>query len=154
MMTNILDHLITDALPHEQVNKKHVKHRCPYIMTWIGEFRPGNKTIWVVFDEESVFLGPRTQFLHPNLVCCLTKAYPITFRVLMRCVLFTDLFNPFMELFFMIRFIARHLEGVKVPAAVNIRPTGLPALLTSSGSRSPSTSFHANRGPQKRKIGN
>ena len=29
------------------------------ILTWIGEFRPGNKTIWVVFDEESDFLGPR-----------------------------------------------------------------------------------------------
>ena len=31
-----------------------------HMLTWIGEFRPGNKTICVVFDEESVFLGPRT----------------------------------------------------------------------------------------------
>jgi len=30
------------------------------ILTWIGEFRPGNKTIHVVFDEESDLLGPRT----------------------------------------------------------------------------------------------
>ena len=30
------------------------------ILTWIGEFIPGNKTIYVEFDEESDFLGPRT----------------------------------------------------------------------------------------------
>ena len=24
-------------------------------MTWVGEFRPGNKTIYAVFDEESDF---------------------------------------------------------------------------------------------------
>ena len=30
------------------------------ICTWIYEFRPGNKTIYVVFDEESEFSGPRT----------------------------------------------------------------------------------------------
>ena len=29
------------------------EHRIPYILAWIGEFRPGNKTMWVVFDEES-----------------------------------------------------------------------------------------------------
>jgi len=28
-------------------------------LTWIGEFRPGNKAIYVVFDEESDFLHPR-----------------------------------------------------------------------------------------------
>ena len=28
-------------------------------MTWIYEFRPGNKTIYVVFDEESDVSGPR-----------------------------------------------------------------------------------------------
>ena len=38
------------------------------MLTWIGEFRPGNKTIWVVFDEESDVLGRRMEFLHPNLV--------------------------------------------------------------------------------------
>ena len=32
-------------------------------MTRIGEFRPGNKTIYAVFDEESYFLGPRTYVL-------------------------------------------------------------------------------------------
>ena len=30
------------------------------MLTWIVEFRPGNKTIYVVFDEESKFSGPRT----------------------------------------------------------------------------------------------
>ena len=30
------------------------------ILTCIGEFQPGNKTIYVVFDEESEFSGPRT----------------------------------------------------------------------------------------------
>ena len=63
----------------------------PDILTWIGEFRPGNETILVAFDEESDFLGPRTQFLHPNLVC-LGKAYPITFHTLMRDVLFPIFF--------------------------------------------------------------
>ena len=29
-------------------------------MTWIDEFRPENKTIYVAFDEESDFSGPRT----------------------------------------------------------------------------------------------
>jgi len=28
-------------------------------LTWIGEFRPRNKTIYSVFDEESDFSGPR-----------------------------------------------------------------------------------------------
>ena len=36
------------------------------VLTWIGEFRPGNKTIWVAFDEESDLLGLRTKFLHPD----------------------------------------------------------------------------------------
>ena len=30
------------------------------ILTWMVEFTPGNKTIWVVFDEESEFSGLRT----------------------------------------------------------------------------------------------
>ena len=37
-------------------------------MTWIYEFRPGNKTIYVVFDEESEFSGPRTPKLRPDQV--------------------------------------------------------------------------------------
>ena len=32
------------------------------------EFRPGNKTIYVVFDEESEFSGPRTPKLSPDQV--------------------------------------------------------------------------------------
>ena len=27
-------------------------------MNRVGEFRPGNETIWVVVDEEFYFLGP------------------------------------------------------------------------------------------------
>ena len=30
------------------------------ILTWIYEFRPGSKSIYVVLDEESEFSGPRT----------------------------------------------------------------------------------------------
>ena len=37
-------------------------------MTWIYEFRPGNKTTHVVFDEESEFSGPRTPKLRPDQV--------------------------------------------------------------------------------------
>ena len=36
------------------------------MLTWIYEFRPGNKTIYVVFDEESEFSGPRTPKLSPD----------------------------------------------------------------------------------------
>ena len=36
------------------------------MLTWIYEFRPGNKTIYVVFDEESEFSGPRTPTLSPD----------------------------------------------------------------------------------------
>ena len=38
------------------------------MLTWIDEFRPGNKTICVVFDEESEFSGPRTPKLSPDQV--------------------------------------------------------------------------------------
>ena len=44
------------------------KHTFLDILTWIGEFRPGNKTIWVVFYVESEFSGPRAQFLSPDRV--------------------------------------------------------------------------------------
>ena len=37
-------------------------------MTWIDEFRPRNKTIWVVFDQESEFSGPRMSKLSPDQV--------------------------------------------------------------------------------------
>ena len=37
-------------------------------MTWIGEIQPGNKTIYVVFDEESEFSGPRSPKLSPDQV--------------------------------------------------------------------------------------
>ena len=38
------------------------------ISTWINEFRHGNKTIYVVFDEESEFSGPRMPKLRPDQV--------------------------------------------------------------------------------------
>ena len=38
------------------------------MLTWIYEFRPGNKTIYAVFDEESEFSGPRTPTLSPDQV--------------------------------------------------------------------------------------
>ena len=40
--------------------KNRMKNTVPEILTWIGEFRLGNKTVYVVFDEESEFSGPRT----------------------------------------------------------------------------------------------
>ena len=47
------------------------------------EFTPGNKTIWVVFDEESEFSGPRTPNLSLDQVF-LGKAPPIKIIVLIR----------------------------------------------------------------------
>ena len=35
-------------------------------MTWVGEFRPGNKTIYTVFDEESDVQVKNEQFLRPE----------------------------------------------------------------------------------------
>ena len=46
--------------PHDLINKKQNKTPFHDILTWICEFTPGNKTIYVVFDEESEFSGPRT----------------------------------------------------------------------------------------------
>lgn len=34
----------------------------------MGEFRPGNKTVWVVFDEESECLGPKRNLLRLDQV--------------------------------------------------------------------------------------
>ena len=42
---------------YEKKNK--LKNTFWGILTCIGEFQPGNKTIYVVFDEESEFSGPR-----------------------------------------------------------------------------------------------
>ena len=42
------------------LKKKMLKNKFWGILTCIGEFQPGNKTIYVVFDEESEFSGPRT----------------------------------------------------------------------------------------------
>ena len=53
-----------------------MKNMFPDVVTWIGEFRFGNKTTWVVFDEESDFLGPRMDFLSPDQVF-LGKTYRI-----------------------------------------------------------------------------
>ena len=48
--------------------KNRSKNQLRGISTWIYEFRPGNKTIYVVFDEESEFSGPRTPKLSPDQV--------------------------------------------------------------------------------------
>ena len=48
--------------------EQKLKNKFPDILTWIGEFRPENKTIWVVFYVESEFSGPRAQFLSPDRV--------------------------------------------------------------------------------------
>ena len=46
----------------------HRKNKKLGILTWIDEFRPGNKTIYVVLDEESTFSGPRSPNLSPDQV--------------------------------------------------------------------------------------
>ena len=33
------------------------------MLTSIGDFRPGNETIWVIFDDESEISGPRRYVL-------------------------------------------------------------------------------------------
>ena len=43
-----------------EISRKKSRKKKRYILTCIGEFQPGNKTIYVVFDEESEFSGPRT----------------------------------------------------------------------------------------------
>ena len=57
--------------------RKIEKNTFPDILTWIGEFRPGNKTIWVVFYVESEFSGPRAQFLSPDRVFWKNVPYKI-----------------------------------------------------------------------------
>ena len=44
----------------QDMRKNQLKNNFWGILTCIGEFQPGNKTIYVVFDEESEFSGPRT----------------------------------------------------------------------------------------------
>ena len=59
---------IKDQLPDTEIfqlvdgepQKNKLKDTCWGISPWLYEFRPGNKTIYVVFDEESEFSGPRT----------------------------------------------------------------------------------------------
>ena len=43
----------------DRLMKNTLKHQIQDILTWIGESRPGNKTVWVVVDEESDLLGSR-----------------------------------------------------------------------------------------------
>ena len=56
--------------------KKHLTPTFRSILTCIGEFQPGNKTIYVVFDEESEFSGPRTPKLRLDNFF-LGKTFPI-----------------------------------------------------------------------------
>ena len=39
------------------------------MLTWIYEFRPGNRYMYVVFDEESECSDPRTPKLSLDQVC-------------------------------------------------------------------------------------
>ena len=52
--------------PMNRLKKNTLKNKFPEILTWIGEFRPGNKTIGAVFHAESEFSGPGAQFLRPD----------------------------------------------------------------------------------------
>ena len=46
--------------------KNTLKNKFLEILTWVGEFRPGNKTIYTVFDEESDFQVENKHFLEPE----------------------------------------------------------------------------------------
>ena len=48
------------------IKNTHLKNKCLEILTWVGEFRPGNKTIYTVFDEESDFQVKNKQLLRPE----------------------------------------------------------------------------------------
>ena len=54
--------------PLSDLQKNRLKNQCHGILTWIYEFRPGNKIISVVFDEEFELSGPRTPKLSPDQV--------------------------------------------------------------------------------------
>ena len=58
MNTNQHEKRKNGATTHEM--KKRIKNKCPDMLTWIGEFRPGNTTIWVVFAGKSDLADPRT----------------------------------------------------------------------------------------------
>ena len=64
------------------------------ILTCIGEFQPGNKTIYVVFDEESEFSGPRTPKLSLAKFLFKEKTYP-KFRRTIRKKILIFLINLF-----------------------------------------------------------
>ena len=57
-------------------DKKHLTNKCWGILTCIGEFQPGNKTIYIVSGEESEFSGHSTPKLSLDQVC-LGKTSPI-----------------------------------------------------------------------------
>ena len=45
------------------------------ILTWIGEFRPGNKTIYVVFDPECDFFRSQDLIVESRPSFLYRKAY-------------------------------------------------------------------------------
>jgi len=52
----------------ELIKNNWLRNQIWGILTWIGEFRPRNKTVYVVFDEESDFLVPgRNSFIQTEL---------------------------------------------------------------------------------------
>ena len=57
-----------NQLKKQDMRKNKLKNKFQGISTCMGEFQPGNKTIYVVFDEESEFSGPRTPKLRPDQV--------------------------------------------------------------------------------------
>ena len=46
--------------PYDLIQMNILNNEFGGMLTWIYEFRPGNKTIYAVLDEESEFSGPRT----------------------------------------------------------------------------------------------
>ena len=70
LTVNFESQSVDEQYPNESIKKKQdggaepiKKYELTHhfgILTCICEFRPGDKIIWVVFDEESDLLGPRT----------------------------------------------------------------------------------------------
>ena len=53
--------------PMNRLIKNTLKNKFLEILTWVGEFTPGNKTIYTVFDEESDFQVKIAQSQRPEV---------------------------------------------------------------------------------------
>ena len=116
----------------------NLKNKIWGILSCIGEFQPGNKTIYVVFDEESEFSGPRTPKLSLDQVF-LGKTSPIKIYVLISCFYCSISFfiNRFIGLYIALIGSVVRLQHVKPPMtpARSVRTLMARSLSTREGDR-------------------